>query len=216
MAVTWSKFFPYVQPYVPGCPEVVIESHLQEAAAEFAMRSSVWRVVIDRDFTSKSTPDYKISVPNGTVLENILHLNMDGLRLQRVTDKHYSIPLDDRGKAILGRPMKYAVVGDDTVQFFPTPDKTYGFEGLAVVKPKLTATGVEDFIFETHGRTIAAGAISRIAGIPNKEWSNSELAMYYRGLFNRDSDAAAGRDTRGSNIRVAAVGFDSTPRRRRK
>ena len=36
MATTiWTSFYPYVQPYLPGCPEIVIESHLQETAADF-------------------------------------------------------------------------------------------------------------------------------------------------------------------------------------
>ena len=35
MATFYGSTYPYIQPYVPGCPEIVMESHLQEAAADF-------------------------------------------------------------------------------------------------------------------------------------------------------------------------------------
>ena len=78
MAVTWDSFYPYIQPHVPGCPEIVIQSHLQEAAAEYIGRSELWRFDIENDFTSKNTPDYEIDVPRGAVLENVLVLYLDG------------------------------------------------------------------------------------------------------------------------------------------
>jgi hypothetical protein len=89
----------------------------------------------------------------------------------------------------------------------PTASK-YTFEGVGVLKPSLSATGVEDFIFETHGRSIACGAIWRLTIIPGKEWSNPEVAMYYKTEFYKHMDAAKGRDTRRVNLRIASVGFD--------
>lgn len=213
MAVKWSSFFPYVQPQLPGCPDIVIEAQLQESAAEFCMLSEVWRYDIDRDFTSKNTPDYKIAVPTNSVLENILFLYLDGMLMRQVSDKHYTPPKDEKGETIKGRPSYFSVVGDTTIRLYPTPDGKYSFSGTAVLKPKLTATGVEDYIFETHGRAIAAGAIARLAEIPGKEWTNGELASYYRAEFNNRASKAKGRDMSRVNLRVSAVGFDSVTRR---
>ena len=90
---------------------------------------------------------------------------------------------------------------------YPTPDGKYTFTGVVVLKPKLSATGVEDFIYDAHGRAIASGAIARLAEIPNKEWSNPELSLQHRFEFNRGITNAKGRDTRRVNLRVSAVGF---------
>ena len=69
MATTkWETFYPYILPYLPGCPEVVIETHLKESAAEFCAKSEVWRFTIDPDFTNNNSADYKIDVPSGTLL----------------------------------------------------------------------------------------------------------------------------------------------------
>jgi hypothetical protein len=204
MAKAWTNFLPYVQPYLPGCPEIVITSHLQEAAADFLARSEIWRYNIEEDFTSKSTSDYDIDVPQNTVIENILSLYVDGCRLSSVTDRHYDRP----STAAQARPLRYSIYQDTQVRFYPTPDKKYTFEGLCVLKPSLTATGVEDWIFETYGRCISYGAIAYLAQVPGKEWSNPELAGYYQTKFNKDADDAKSRDARRVNLRISPVGFD--------
>lgn len=207
MATKWESFYPYVQPYVPGCPEIVIESHLQEAAAEFCAKSEVWRFSIDADFTSKNTPDYEIDVPTDAVLENILFLYLDGLPLTHVSERHYSPMLNADGTAVKGTPMYYSTLDDESIRMYPTPLGKHVFTGVGVLKPKLSATGVEDFIFETHGRSIASGAIARLAEIPNKEWTNPDLAMKNHIDFDRAICAAKGRDTRRINLRVSPINF---------
>lgn len=210
MAVTWDSFFPYVQPYVPGCPEIVITTHLQEAAAEFCKESEIWRFDIEQDFTSKNTSDYEIDVPTGAVLENILVLYLNGTPIRRVSDRHFDMPTDIAAAA----PSYYSIYQDTQIRFYPTPDTKYTFEGVGVLKPKLTATGVEDFIFETHGRSIACGAIGQLTAIPDKEWTNQEMAVYYQAKFHKHADDAKGRDTRRVNLRVSPSGFERATVRR--
>lgn len=204
MAVQWASFLPYIQPLLPGCPEIIIETHLQEAAAEFCAVSQIWRYDIDKDFTSKNTAEYDIDVPQRAVLEDILVLYINGQAVKRVSDRHFDLP----SSIAAGRPSSYAVYQDSQVRFYPTPDGKYDFEGVGVLKPALNATGVEDFIFETHGRSIACGAIFRLAIIPGKEWTNPELAAYYKSEFYKHATDAKGRDTRRAGLRAKLVGFD--------
>jgi hypothetical protein len=204
MAVLWSKFYPYIQPYLPGCPEVVVESHLQEAAADFCMRSEVWRFDIEPDFTSKSTTDYSVDTPKNAILENMLSLYLDGTKISAVTDRHFDRP----STAATARPNRYSIYQDTQIRFFPTPDQKYKFEGTGVLKPSLSATGVEDWIFETHGRCISYGAIALLAQIPGKEWSNPDLASFYHAKFAKGATDAKSRDARRVNLRIAPVGFD--------
>ena len=207
MATTWSSFYPYVQPYVPGCPEVVIESHLQEAANKFCEKSEVWRFVIEPDFTSKNTSDYAIDIPTNTVLESILYLHVNGLVLKPSSERFYLDQYQEDGTDVTGRPITYTMYDNASIKLHPTPDGKYTFNGLAILKPSLSATGVEDFIFESYGRAIASGAISQLAAIPNKEWTNPDLAMMHEVRFNKEIAAAKGRDTRRVNLRVTAVKF---------
>ena len=210
MSVAWASFFPYIQPILPGCPEIIIETHLQEAAAEFCAVSQIWRYDIDKDYTSKNTADYEIEVPTKAVLEDILVLFVDGQAATRVSDKHFALPSITGN----GRPSSYSIYQDSQIRFYPTPDTKHEFEGVGVLKPSLAATGVEDFIYETHGRSIVCGAIYRLALIPGKEWSNPELAVYYKSEFYKHATDAKGRDTRRTNLRAKMVGFDKATARR--
>lgn len=210
MAVTWASFYPYLQPHLPGCPELTIETYLQEAAAEFCANSHVWRYDIDKDFTSKNTSDYDIDVPTAAVLEDILVLYINGQPIKRVSDRHYDLPSTVEN----ARPMSYSIYQDTQIRMYPTPDGKYEFEGVAVLKPSLKATGVEDFIYESYGRSIACGAIFRLAMIPGKEWTNPELGMYYKAEFYNHITKAKGRDTRRANLTAKPVGFDRATARR--
>jgi hypothetical protein len=207
MATTWDKLYPYVQPYVPGCPEVVIKTHLQEAAAEYCANSEVWRYNLEPSFTSKNTSDYELDVPNRAVLENIMVLMLDGVPMTHVSERHSFPRTDSDGSAVTGTPTQYSVFQDASIRMYPTPLSKHTFTGVLVVKPSLSAKGIEDFIFESHGRSIAAGAIARIAGIPNKEWSDPDVSMRSQIEFERAMCAAKGRDTRRVNMRVASVNF---------
>lgn len=210
MAVQWASFLPYIQPLLPGCPEIIIETHLQEAAAEFCALSQIWRYDIDKDFTSKNTAEYDIDVPQRAVLEDILVLYINGQAIKRVSDRHFDLP----SGYSKGRPHCFSVYQDSQVRFYPTPDAKYDFEGVGILKPALNATGVENFIYETYGRSIACGAIARLAIIPGKEWTNPDLAAYYKAEFYKHANDAKGRDTRGAELRAKPVGFDKASVRR--
>jgi len=210
MAVAWASFYPYIQPYLPGCPEIIIETHLQEAAAEFCKISQIWRYDIDKDYTSRNTADYDVEVLTNTVLEDILVLYLNGQPLKRVSDRHFALPSTVKD----ARPMYYSIYQDTQVRFYPIPDGKYEFEGVAVLKPSLSAKDVEDWIYETYGRSISCGAIAKLAAIPGKEWTNPEMAMYYKNEFYKHANDAKGRDTRRTNLRVNSVGFDGVASRR--
>lgn len=203
MAVIWDTFYPYVQPHVPGCPEITIKLHLQEAAVDFCERSAVWRFDIEQDFTAKTLSDYEIFVPDNSLLENILVLYLGGVPLKKVVDSHHF----RSSQSGLGRPRAYSLYQDASIRFYPTPDDKYTFDGVGVAKPTLDATGVEDFIYNTHGRAIACGALGKLLNIPGKEWTNPDLASYYTMKFAKAADDAMGRDMSRGEIRVRPQPF---------
>ena len=123
MTVTWDRFYPYVQPHVPGCPEIVIDQHLQEAAADFCARSGIWRYDISEDFTVAGLSDYIIDVPTGAVLEDITDLYVDGFLMGRVSDLNFKYTPNLQNT----KPVHYSQYLDQQVRFYPTPNNTYSF-----------------------------------------------------------------------------------------
>ena len=211
MATTlWSTFYPYIQPHLPGCPEIVMEASMQEAAAKFLERSEVWRFEIETDFAVKNVADYPIFIPTKeAVLENIYELVLDGQPMSRVSDKH----IDSTRFRSNGRPAYYTIFQDTSIRLYPTPDKKYSYSGWGVLKTKLSATGVEDWVFESHGRCISYGALAQLSSIPGKEWTNLDLSMYYRQKFAKEIDNANSREYRGVSSRIQFRDFAGGRRR---
>lgn len=198
MSEIWANFYPHIQPHVPGCPELVIDDHLQIAAENFCKRSEVWRERITGLSTVDGVSDYKLSTPGRSRLENVTHLYVDSAAISRVPSLYYDQDTDTEK----GRPTRYALFGDETIRFYPTPDDVYSFEAAAVLSPSSNATSVPDFLYEDHLQTICYGAISTLTIIPGKEWTNPELAMYYSAKFWKCVDDAKGRDLRRSGLTV--------------
>ena len=190
MAVVWEKFYHYVQPYLPGCPEIVIEAHLKEAAADFFARSEIWRFDIEPDFTSASTKDYELDTPTNAVLENIYELLLDDQCLTRISDRHVNISRFTTN----GKPIYYAVYQDTSVRFYPTPDKKYDQSQ----KPEL-----DKQIGMLKGRLRQQSQTPATNVLPADKTAKIQQAIK-AGKLNKDQYALAGR----SIMKYRDQGFD--------
>jgi hypothetical protein len=203
MATEWGEFYRLIQPHLPGCPEIVMDNHLRDAASDLCERAEVWRYRSAAFNTQSGVSDYFVDIPGSSLLENIASLHVDGRLLKRTSDLYF----EQNPTRSNSFPLLYSVFEDQLVRFFPTPDAAYEVRTTVVLKPSLTSTGVPTFIFETHAQTIACGAIASLCMIPGKEWTNVEAASYYKTKFAREVDDAKGRDFRRSNMRVRGPKF---------
>jgi hypothetical protein len=101
--------------------------------------------------------------------------------------------------ANMGAPIRFAQVNDTTIRLYPTPDNVYTFRVNCCMKPaRDTATGVEQFIYETYAEYIASGAIYRLAAKPQKKpWSNPDLSGYHKSNFEDGITKALYKDMQG-------------------
>ena len=166
-----------------------IEDHLSEAAGMFCEKSKIWRVNLDDDTTIGGEPDYELDAPTGTKLVDILFMQIDEYNLHRVTDRLEEPSTD------LQKPDRFAVYSDKYVRFYDTPDSTYTFRAIVVIKPALGSKTIEDFIY---------GAVSRLLSIPGKEWSDPQGAAYYNQMFLDGIVEARTRDSRKVKRRTLA------------
>lgn len=203
MTVQWSQFFVHVQPHLPGCPEIVMREHLRDAAIDFCERSEVWRYEFGPVYTTAGLTTYELGAPRYSAVENIVYMFADDSKLVRVSDLQYH----PSPNAESGCPTAFAVYQDTQVRLYPAPDAEYALAGVCVLKPTTSAPGVEDFLYEAHARTIACGALASLTAIPHKEWTNLEMAAYYKAKFHYATDDAKGRDTRRAGFRVSGARF---------
>lgn len=201
MAVTWDKFHPQLLPEVPGCPTASINLALAAAAAEFCERSHIWRELLDTDTTFAGEAEYQLF--GSAVIASVPSLALDGRDLRQL---HFEdIPASKWVDT--GTPTAFIMAGDHSVRFYPIPDAKYEFTAQVNLKPSKTATGVEDFIFETFEDVLVHGAAYRLCRIPDKEWTNLPLAATHKQLFERGVVRARVRDYREMPLRVRPQPF---------
>lgn len=199
--VPWEKLHPITVPHVPGCPIISVNSALAYAASDFCAKTHLWTYDVDAETTIPGEAVYDISVPE--VLESVQWVTLDGSELESWQGKW--VPPSKAAK--LGKPVAFWKDGDTAIRFYPTPDAAYQFTCTVVLKPSKTALGIESFLFETHGETIASGALYRLMSIPNKEWTNFDLAAAHQARFERGIAKAKVWDNRNVPLRVAPRSF---------
>lgn len=190
--IAWASFKNLTQPFLPGCPWASIVEALQRSAAEFYERSHVWRTEPAVTFnTVAGQADYSPVLPGKIAKVSSVHI-VNGHYLQKIR-RGYINPQDYQDN---GTPREYLEKNDTTITIFPTPGEVLTVAIDCSMKPdRITSTGIQDYLFQSHAERIASGAIYRLASTPiAAQWSNSELAAVHLQNFERGIDLAMARD----------------------
>lgn len=187
-----------VRPEVGACPVATIDTHIILAAARFCAMSRLWREAFSGS-TVIDEPDFTPAIPDGSALEDVLWVKVaDSKPIDRISDR------DEPPSAETGQPNRYSIYKDSKIRFYDTPDAVYSVSGVAVVKPAITATQLEDWLVNHHAEAISFGALSRLLLMKNKEWTDFEAAAGYGQAFQTAIDNAGARDDRKTKRRTIA------------
>jgi hypothetical protein len=196
MAKVWNDFLPLLAPHLAGCPDISMRSYLGIVASDFFARTYLWRDQIDTIYATTGTVEYDLD--GEAVIEDVISVVLNETPLDR-TDLRL-VATQNLGQ--VGEPREFWMKADRSIVIFPTPEENVQLKVYAVLKPSRSATGVEDWIYETFADTIVSGTIAQLAMIPGKEWSDIALAGMHKGLYERAITNARIRDFRGINLQV--------------
>lgn len=92
-----------------------------------------------------------------------------------------NLTVPDEAVADGGEPRSICQLTPDKYLVLPLPDKakTYRMRMFVALKPKRTATGMDDVIFDELEDVIVHGALQHLLVLPNTNWSDRELASYH-------------------------------------
>jgi hypothetical protein len=78
-------------------------------------------------------------------------------------------------------PMAICQLSPDKYLILPLPDndKVYEMRMFLALKPKRTATGMDEVVFDELEDVILHGALQHLLVLPNVSWSDRELAAYH-------------------------------------
>jgi hypothetical protein len=193
---TWDEFLPLVIPHLPGCPNASIKTYLALAAREFFEKTYLWQDDIDAIYLAPNVVEYDLDAY--AEVEDVLAVVLDNEQLDRTEFR--LIPFERRDEK--GQPRMYWIHSDRTIRVFPTPDKRAVMQVSAILKPARTADGVEDWIYDTWADALVNGAISRLAIMPGKEWTDAGLAAMHKAMFEQAITKTRIREYRGVQLKV--------------
>lgn len=172
----WSDFFDYVAPLVPGADPSLLELHIRNAAIDFCndTRAATYSLPIT---TVVGQSSYDISL-NGADYTPVI---INSARIQ--TRELKPVTTDYLNGAVLGwrndQGTPWAYLSDDpySVRLYPTPDEATEVVVELSVMPTRSSAGIEDYVYDRYVEVIAHGAVQRIASIPQKPYTNPQVAQ---------------------------------------
>ena len=171
-------------PSVPGCPQPIIEQHVRDAAIEACERTLAWRYEQPSTRLTPGVYEYPYNNPLQTEVHAFITATVNGSPLDPVTleqlyAKYPSWPSLDPDQR--SDPRVICQLDPDNYTLAPIPDaaKTYDLKMIIVLKPVRSATGMDKSVFDDLENVIMHGALQHLLVMPNKNWSDRELATYH-------------------------------------
>lgn len=179
-----SDLLPDVMLYVSGCPEILAEQKIRDAAIEFCNLSGYWQERLDSFETEADKDIYDIDGPTDSVIRHILTMTVN----DEVIEPSKVVDLDRRSQGWRTRtdkPRRYILNSPTELMLTPIPDDIYTISMYASLRPSNDATEIPDLLLAFQREVIAAGAIFKLMTIPDRQWTNMASAALFRQQFYR-------------------------------
>ena len=179
---------PDIRSDIPEIPSFVASRQILRSVRELAERARVWRVDVSLS-TIADTPTIALLalLPANTQLVDVISIKNTGggAPLVPSTQAWLDTNISDWRNESNDDSKYYMLESDNTIRLAPTPASTTAdlyFARLAV-KPLLTATVVDDVVFNKYDELIIHGALGRLYALPRKPWTDFNLAQYHQAQF---------------------------------
>lgn len=198
--VALSLIYPQVLPEVPGCPTILAEHHIREAAIEFCERTMIHQHEHSLIAGVADQRTYAFVPPANTVVSRVIEAWYNDQRIWPKTPDELS-RMYSNWLTQDGTPAWYTQVNERNIELVPKPSANLAdaLRLRVTLKPSKTATVIEQHIQEEHGTKIAYGAKARLMAMAgdNVPWSNPTMAAMYDGLFNNEIGLLLTKVTKG-------------------
>ena len=197
---SFSSLVKDILPYVPNCPDSLVESTLRSACIEFAERSKAYVYDLDPITTISGVYEYEFDQPSGTDVHQILWMTYDGDDLDPISPRSLELNYPDwRDKT--GQPHVYLQKTPTTFWIVPVPSGAKQVIVSLALKPTRTSNNIDTTISNQYRDAIIYGTLYRLLRMPNREWTDIGAAQEYLFQFNVETKQAELR-ARGGDLGV--------------
>lgn len=167
-----SAFYPRILPYLPGCPEPLVDQVLLNSAIEFCEASLTLRQNLDTFKTSVGKVDYDLDPPSSQHdINRVMGVTVNGRELNAGMAEVIRNDLSTANATPRGF---YTDRTDSTftLRLAPPPDGSYPVIVAVTLRPARNATQLDDDLFNIWIDPVVSGAIGRAMQIPNQPFTD--------------------------------------------
>lgn len=169
---------------VPGCPRPTLIQYIRDAAIEACEKTLAWRYEQPMIRLTPGVYEYEYETPEGAELVAVIHSTVNGQTLEPVSQddlhaRYPTWPSTDVGER--STPRVLSQFNPDNFVVAPVPDasESYDVKMFVALRPTPTATGMDKTAFDELEQLIVHGALQHLLVLPDKSWSDRELAVYH-------------------------------------
>lgn len=196
----YSSLVKEVLPYVPFCPDPLVESNLRSATIEFCERSKAYILDMDAFNTISGVYEYDFDIPTGTEVHQVLQMTYDGRDMDPISPRSLEVNYPD-WRDRTGRPHVYLQKTPSTFWLVPVPQGSFPVIASVALKPSRTSNNIDTTISNQYRDAIIYGTLYRLLRMPGREWSDVNAAREYLAQFNLEIQQAELR-ARGGDLGV--------------
>tara|TARA_X000001388_G_scaffold6543_1_gene4196 strand:+ start:643 stop:1317 length:675 start_codon:yes stop_codon:yes gene_type:complete len=196
----YSSLVKEVLPYVPLCPDSLVEQNLRSATIEFCERSKAYILDIDPFNTISGVYEYDFDIPTGTEVHQILYMTYNGKDMDPISPRSLELNYPD-WRDRTGNPHVYLQKTSTTFWVVPVPSGSEQIITSVALKPSRTSNNIDTSISNTYRDALIYGTLYRLLRMPNREWSDVGAAQEYMFQFMQEINQAELR-ARGGDLGV--------------
>lgn len=197
---SYSSLVKEVLPYVPFCPDSLVESNLRSATIEFCERSKAYVLDMDAFNTISGVYEYDFDIPTGTEVHQVLQMTYDGMDMDPISPRSLEVNYPD-WRDRTGRPHVYLQKTESTFWLVPVPSGSFPVIASVALKPSRTSNNIDTRISNQYRDAIIYGTLYRLLRMPSREWTDVNAAREYLAQFNNEITQAELR-ARGGDLGV--------------
>jgi len=196
----YSSLVKEVLPYVPLCPDSLVEQNIRAAAIEFCERSKAYILDMEPFNTIAGVYEYDFDIPTGTEVHQVLYMTHDGKDMDPISPRSLELNYPD-WRDRTGNPHVYLQKTPSTFWIVPVASGSKQVIASVALKPSRTSNNVDTTISNQYRDAIIYGALYRLLRMPSREWSDVGAAQEYLYQFNLEITQAELR-ARGGDLGV--------------
>lgn len=180
-----------------GCPEMILERNLRNAAIHFLTESELWQARVTIPSVAEQSA-YALATTADQSIVKLTYCSVNGAELlQAVPQRHFPE---------YGKP-KYYFLRDNQIHILPEKYIEGDIIVELVYKPNRLATGIPDQIADEWFEVIQQGALARTLAMPGTPWYDVGRAQLYGQQYANGLYDARLVGTRQNHSRIMTTRF---------